>query len=59
MQQWSTALAERIVGGSAAQDGVTAAVSLSTAVPLLLAVLIGSTWYAGRRLRSIRLTGDD
>ena len=59
VQQWSTALAERIVGAKAAQDGVTAAVSLGTAVPLLLAVLIGSTWYAGRRLRSIRLTGDD
>ena len=59
VQQWSTALAERIVGASAAEDGVRAAVSLGTAVPLLLAVLIGSTWYAGRRLRSIRLTGDD
>jgi hypothetical protein len=34
-------------------------VSLGTAVPLLLVVLVGCTWYAGRRLRSIRVTTED
>ena len=59
VQQWSLAITEKIVGSRAADLGVTSAVGLGTAVPLLLAVLIGCTWYAGRRLRTIRLAGDE
>jgi ABC-2 type transport system permease protein len=59
VQQWSLALTERIVGGRSADLGVTSAVSFGTAVPLLLVLGAGCTWYAGRRLRAIRLTHDD
>jgi ABC-2 type transport system permease protein len=60
VQQWSLAVTEWIIG-SRASVGLRAesAVSLGTAVPLLLVVLVGCTWYAGRRLRSIRVTTDD
>jgi len=56
IQQWSLALTDRIVGSRLAELDVRPAVELTTAVPLLLAVLIGCTWYAGTRLRSIRLS---
>ncbi len=58
VQQWSLALTELVLGGRAAELQVTSAVGLTPAVALLLAVGLGSTWYAGRRLRTIRLTSD-
>jgi ABC-2 type transport system permease protein len=58
VRQWSLALTQKIVGGPSADLGVTSAVGLGTAVVLLLLLLVGSTWYAGRRLRTLRLTGD-
>jgi len=58
VQQWSLTLAEKVVGARAAELGVTPAVGIGTAVPLLLVVLVGCTWYAGRRLRVLRLAGD-
>ena len=58
VRQWSLALTQQIVGGRAADLGVTSAVGPRTAVVLLLVVLVGSTWYAGRRLRTLRLTTD-
>jgi ABC-2 type transport system permease protein len=58
IQQWALALSERVIGAPAAGLGVTSSVSLGAAVPLLLAVVVGCTWYAGRRLRTLRLAGD-
>ena len=57
IQQWALALTERVIGEPAEQLQATSAVGL-VAVPLLLAVIIGCTWYAGRRLRTLRLTSD-
>jgi ABC-2 type transport system permease protein len=59
IQQWALAVTEKLVGGRAAELGVTSAVGLTTGVVLLLIVIIGSTWYAGWRLRSLRLTSDE
>ncbi len=59
IQQWALAITEKVVGPDAEQLGVTSAVSLGAAVPLLLVVIIGSTWYAGWRLRSLRMTSDE
>ncbi len=59
IQQWSLALSAKVVGAKAEALGVTSAVSLGAAVPLLVVLAVGSTWYAGRRLRSLRLTSDE
>jgi len=56
IQQWSLALTEKVVSARSEELGITSAVGLGTAVPLLLLVIIGFTWYAGWRLRSLRLT---
>lgn len=59
VQQWALAVTEWIIGSRAAALGASSPVALHTAVPLLVAVLVGSTWYAGRRLRGIRVTSDE
>jgi len=59
IQQWSLALTAKVVGPRADALNVTSAVSLGVAVPLLVLLAAGSTWYAGRRLRSLRLTSDE
>ena len=59
IQQWSLALTANVVGSRAEALNVTSAVSLGVAVPLLVLLAAGSTWYAGRRLRSLRLTSDE
>ena len=59
IQQWSLALTAKVVGSRADALNVTSAVSLGAAVPLLVLLAGGSTWYAGRRLRSLRLTSDE
>jgi len=59
IQQWSLALSAKVVGAKAEALGVTSAVSLGAAVQLLVVLAIGSTWYAGHRLRSLRLTSDE
>jgi ABC-2 type transport system permease protein len=59
IQQWSMALTVNVVGDRADRLGVTSAVGLGAALPLLLVLVVGSTWYAGRRLRSLRLTSDE
>jgi ABC-2 type transport system permease protein len=60
VQQWSLSVVQAVVaapaGGGAA---VRAAVSLTTGCLALAAVLVASTVYAGWRLRSLRLTGED
>jgi ABC-2 type transport system permease protein len=59
IQQWSLALTAKVVGSRAEALNVASAVSLGVAVPLLVLLAAGSTWYAGRRLRSLRLTSDE
>jgi ABC-2 type transport system permease protein len=58
IQQWALAITERIIGPRAEELGATSAVGLGTAVVLLLIVTVGATWYAGRRLRTIRLSSE-
>ncbi len=59
VQQWSLALTRAVVGDAADLLNVTSAVRLAVAVPLLVAVTVVSTYLAGSRLRSLRLTGDE
>jgi ABC-2 type transport system permease protein len=60
IQQWATAITEKVVGTTrAAELGIDPAVGLGAAIPLLLAVTVGFTWYAGSRLRSLRLSSDE
>lgn len=58
IQQWALALTEKVVDGQS-QELITSAVGLGAAVPLLLVVGVGFTWYAGWRLRSLRLSSDE
>lgn len=56
VQQWALALAEK-AGGSGAQ--ITSDVGLPLAVVLLLVVTVGGTWFAGRKLRTLTLAGEE
>ncbi|MDD9208049.1 ABC transporter permease subunit [Georgenia sp. 10Sc9-8] len=56
--QWSLALTEAVAGGDAEALGITSAVSLPVGAILLTLVTVGATWYASRRLRTIRLSED-
>ncbi len=56
IQQWALAVTRAVVGEDAERLGVTAAVRPQISVLMLAVVVVGGTWYAGRRLRSIRLT---
>lgn len=55
VQQWALALAEKVTGDSL----ISSDVALPTAVVLLVAVTVGATWYAGRKLRSMTLAGEE
>jgi ABC-2 type transport system permease protein len=59
IQQWALAFTEKVVGHRAESLNVTSAVSLAAAIPLMLVLVIGSTWYAGMRLRTLRLSSDE
>ena len=60
IQQWALSITEKVLGTrTAASLDVDAAVGVATGSVLLLVVIAGSTWYAGWRLRSLRLTSDD
>lgn len=59
VQQWSLSITERIVGGEALGLGIDPAVSLPVGVTLIAVVSVAATWFAGVRLRSIRLTGEE
>ena len=59
VQQWSLALTHSIVGARAADLSVTSAVGLPTGLILLVVVTAAATVYAGRRLRSIRITTEE
>jgi ABC-2 type transport system permease protein len=38
---------------------VTSDVGLTTATVFLVGVTIGATWYAGQKLRSLKLAGEE
>jgi ABC-2 type transport system permease protein len=59
VQQWALAITEKVLGTRAEPLNVESAVGIGIAIPLLVIVIVGSTWYAGWRLRSLRLTSDD
>jgi ABC-2 type transport system permease protein len=59
IQQWALAITERMLGAEAESLGVSAAVSFGAAVPLLLIVTVGTTLYAGHRLRALRVTSGE
>ena len=55
VQQWSLAVAQKVSGG----ELVTSDVGLTTATVLLVAVTVLATWYAGQKLRSLTLAGEE
>lgn len=55
VQQWALALASKVSDG----DAVTSSVGLTTSVVLLVAVTVVATWFAGNRLRSLKLAGEE
>jgi ABC-2 type transport system permease protein len=55
VQQWALAVAHKVTGG----ELVTSDVSLPTATVLLIVVTVLATWYAGQRLRSLKLVGEE
>ncbi|KND31745.1 ABC transporter permease subunit [Streptomyces acidiscabies] len=55
VQQWSLAVAHEVTGG----DLVTSDVGLTTAVIFLVAVTGLATWYAGQKLRTLTLAGEE
>jgi ABC-2 type transport system permease protein len=60
IQQWALSIAQALLGDeTATRLHLDAAVGVTTGCVLLLLVIVGGTWYAGRRLRSLRLTSDD
>ncbi|MEU8540077.1 ABC transporter permease subunit [Streptomyces sp. NPDC048717] len=55
VQQWALALAEKVTG-----DGlVSSEVGLPTAVVLLAAVTVVATWFAGYKLRTMSVAGEE
>jgi ABC-2 type transport system permease protein len=60
ISQWSASISEAIIGkGTAESLNLDAAVDPGVGIPLLVVVTIGATWYAGRKLRTIRLSGEE
>ncbi|MGW7788190.1 ABC transporter permease subunit, partial [Streptomyces tricolor] len=55
VQQWSLAVAHKVADGNL----VTSEVGLTTATVLLIAVTVLATWYAGQKLRSLTLAGEE
>ena len=59
IQQWGLAITEKFVGSSAGALGVSSAVGFGRGLIFLTIVIVGCTWYAGMRLRALRLTGSE
>ncbi|MGW2256677.1 ABC transporter permease [Streptomyces sp. NPDC001780] len=55
VQQWALAVAQKVGDGSM----VTSDVGLSLAVSLLVGVTVVATWYAGQKLRTLTLAGEE
>ena len=49
---------EQVFGDGSHRLGIGAAVDFTTGLVLLLVVTLGATWYAGRRLQTLRLNDD-
>jgi ABC-2 type transport system permease protein len=58
IQQWSLSVVKQVFGDGAFRLGIGSAVDFTTGLVLLLAVTLGATWYAGRRLQTLRLNDD-
>jgi ABC-2 type transport system permease protein len=56
VQQWALALAQKIAGDGA---GVSSDVGLPMAVVLLVGVTVAGTWFAGQKLRTLVLAGEE
>ncbi|NSC22647.1 ABC transporter permease [Streptomyces albus subsp. chlorinus] len=56
VQQWALALGEKVAGGGA---DVSSSVGLPVAVVLLLVVTVGGTVFAGQKLRTLTLAGEE
>jgi ABC-2 type transport system permease protein len=56
VQQWSSAVAQQVLGDSAARLGVDSAVDFGMAIVLLVLVTVAATFYAGRRLQTLRIS---
>lgn len=56
VQQWALSLTAAVVGDDAGSLGVSSAVGPTTAVVALVLVAVVSTWGAGRRLASVRIS---
>ena len=59
IRQWALAVTEKALGRRAGDLNVESAVSLGVGIAFLLIVIVGCTWFAGSRLRSLRLTSDE
>ncbi|MFF7812530.1 ABC transporter permease [Streptomyces sp. NPDC007945] len=55
VQQWALALAQRVTG----EGLISSDVALPTAAILLVAVTLGATWFAGHKLRTLALAGEE
>ncbi|MEU9332993.1 ABC transporter permease [Streptomyces sp. NPDC048290] len=55
VQQWSLAVAQKVSGN----ELVTSDVGLATGTILLVAVTVLATWYAGQKLRTLTLAGEE
>ncbi|MEV4870580.1 ABC transporter permease subunit [Streptomyces syringium] len=55
VQQWSLALAQKI----AAEGAISSDVGLPLALVLLIGVTVAATWFAGRKLRTLTLAGEE
>jgi ABC-2 type transport system permease protein len=55
VQQWALAVGHEVTGG----DLVTSEVGLTTATVLLVLVTVLATWYAGQKLRTLTLAGEE
>ncbi|GGR42861.1 ABC transporter permease [Streptomyces roseolus] len=55
VQQWALALAEKVTG----EGLISSDVALPTAAVLLVAVTLGATWFAGHKLRTLTLAGEE
>ncbi|WP_328398919.1 ABC transporter permease subunit [Streptomyces sp. NBC_00390] len=55
VQQWALSVAEKVAGG----DMVSSDVGLPVASVLLAVVTVAATWYAGQKLRVLKLAGEE
>ncbi|MET9620285.1 ABC transporter permease subunit [Streptomyces sp. NPDC006464] len=55
VQQWALAVAQKVSG----EGLVTSDVGLPAAVALLVGVTVLATWYAGQKLRTLKLAGEE